>query len=162
MKQGDEDAIDIFVRGYYPDILNYCSHHCKDREWAEDLTQETFVRFFQHLDTYRHLGKAKNYLYTIAANLCRDHYKKAAEIPMDQLPEPEVNQSQEVQNKLFVEWALGRLPTELREVVILYYFHDMKLKDIAGILQIGLPLVKYRIKRAKAQLEELFREEESV
>ena len=46
MKQGDEAAFEVFVRKYYEEILNYCSYHCFDRTYAEDLTQETFVRFF--------------------------------------------------------------------------------------------------------------------
>ena len=52
---------------------------------------------------------------------------------------------EEIPNQLDVETAVGRLPDELSEVVILYYFQGIKLKEIAQILQIGLPLVKYNI-----------------
>ena len=45
MKQGDEQAFDKFVRKYYGDILSYCKYHCLDQTEAEDLTQETFLRF---------------------------------------------------------------------------------------------------------------------
>ena len=48
MKQGDDDAFEIFVRKYYSDILKYCSYHCFDTEYAEDLTQETFANFSQN------------------------------------------------------------------------------------------------------------------
>ena len=44
MKQGEDDACDLFVQKYYPDILTYCSHHCPDKGYAEDLAQETFLR----------------------------------------------------------------------------------------------------------------------
>ena len=81
MKQGDDAAFDAFVRKYYGDILKYCTFHCADRKEAEDLTQETFVRFFAKLSEYRYQGKTKNYLYTIAANLCRNHYKKRRQCP---------------------------------------------------------------------------------
>ena len=60
MKQGDEEAFDAFVRKYYNDILKYCTFHCADRKEAEDLTQETFVRFFAKLSEYRYQGKTKN------------------------------------------------------------------------------------------------------
>ena len=59
MKQGDDDAFDTFVRKYYNDILRYCSYHCSDAEYAEDLTQETFANFFFYLSDYRHKGKQK-------------------------------------------------------------------------------------------------------
>ena len=48
MKQGDDAAFDTFVRKYYDDILKYCSYHCSDAEYAEDLTQETFANFSQN------------------------------------------------------------------------------------------------------------------
>ena len=57
------------------------------------------------------------------------------------------------------EAALDRLPAELREVIILYYFQELKLTEISSTLQIGLPLVKYRVKQAKTHLERLLREE---
>ena len=83
MKQGDEEAFDLFVHKYYKDILSFCNYHCFDKEYAEDLTQETFIRFFTGLAAYRHRGKVKNYLYTIANHLCIDHLKKAREIPTE-------------------------------------------------------------------------------
>ena len=48
MKQGDDTAFDIFVHRYYRKILIYCHYHCSCKAYAEDLTQETFVRFLQN------------------------------------------------------------------------------------------------------------------
>ena len=72
MKHGDENAFDIFVRKHYEEILKYCNYHCLDASYAEDLTQETFLHFFERLSDYRYMGKTRNYLYTIAGNLCRN------------------------------------------------------------------------------------------
>ena len=82
MKSGEEEAFDIFVRKYYQDVLAYCSYHCMDQWYAADLTQETFIRFFTALSSYRHKEKVKNYLYTIAHNLCVDHVRKARDVPV--------------------------------------------------------------------------------
>lgn len=157
IKQGDEDAFDALIRKYYKEILNYCRYHCPDQEYAEDFTQETFVRFFKNISSYCFQGKTKNYLYTIAGNLCRDYYKKKREIPMEetafeQALEPEAGQMDHAVDKLTVEWAIQQLPEELKEVVILYYFQELKLAEIAKVTQTGLPLVKYRIRQAKKQL----------
>ena len=160
MKQGDEAAFEVFVRKYYEEILKYCSFHCFDRTYAEDLTQETFVRFFAKLSDYHYVGKTKNYLYTIAGNLCRDYYKKIKEEPTD---EQEINEAlglgrnheEVILDKMTVEWALRQLPDELYEVAVLYYFQDLKLTEIAGVLQISLPLAKYRVRRAKMQLQRI-------
>lgn len=164
MKRGDGKAFDLFVHKYYGEIFKYCSYHCHDASYAEDLTQETFLRFFEKLSDYRYIGKTKNYLYTIAGNLCRDYYKKAKESLLEEYPKdiPESfrqSEAEELLNRIAMEAAFDRLPEELREVIFLYYFQELKLAEIADILQIGLPLVKYRIRQAKMRLEKLLREE---
>ena len=152
MKKGDEEAMEYFVRQYYPVILQYCRYRIRDSEYANDITQETFERFFGKLIEYHHIGKTVNYLNTIAGNLCRYFYQKKPELVMEALPEQGENPMEKISDILDIEMALAKLPEELSEIIILYYFQDRKLKEIAGILQIGLPLVKYRIKRAKEQL----------
>ena len=142
MKQGDEQAFDKFVRKYYGDILSYCKYHCLDQTEAEDLTQETFLRFMNNIQSYQHIGKAKNYLYVIAGNLCKNHVKKWKADCVE-------------------KQALEQMNPELKEIIIMFYFQDFKLKEIADILQIGLPLVKYRHKRAKEELKRLLGEEDS-
>jgi len=167
MKQGDDTAFDSFVHKYYKKILTYCHYHCFDKEYAEDLTQETFVRFFTKLSDYHYRGKNLNYLYTIASNLCKDALKKVKEIPMKETElfdeeNQEEHQMENVLNKIFMQQALGQLPDELCEVLTLYYFQELKLTEISEILQIGLPLVKYRLKQARKQLEGLLGKEEKL
>ena len=152
MKNGDDTAIETFVREYYPTILRYCHLHIRDRWLAEDATQEVFARFFRTLSAYQHYGKAQNYLYVIASNICRDHYRKPEEIPMDELPEQLLSDMEPLDLRVDVHIALEKLPKELKEVTILFFFQEVKQQEIAKILGISLPLVKYRIKRAKELL----------
>lgn len=160
MKNGETQAIDAFVRKYYPSILRYCHLHIKDHGYAEDMTQEVFARFFRTLSQYQHYGKALNYLYVIAANVCRDYYRKPEEIPMDDLPEQPICEMEPLDLRIDVHTALNKLPKELREVTILFFFQELKQKEIAKILGIGLPLVKYRLKRAKELLARYLGKEE--
>ena len=165
MKQGNEKAFDKFVRKYYAGILSYCRYHCMNQAEAEDLTQETFLRFMENIASYQHIGKAKNYLYVIAGNLCKNYAKKwKAESVEQEILERELVSDGGIHRKekrMDVEQALGRLAPELIEVILLIYFGDCKLKEVADILQIGLPLVKYRHKRAKEELKKLLGEEDS-
>lgn len=161
MKSGDDTAIEEFVRKYYPAILQYCRFHTRDQEYAEDATQEVFARFFGTLDRYQHYGKALNYLYVVAANICRDFCRKSEEIPLDDLPEAAVNAMEPLELRLDVRLALEKLPTELKEVTILFFFQEVKQREIARILGISLPLVKYRIKRAKELLAGYLGKEET-
>lgn len=167
MKQGDEAAFDLFVRKYYDDILKYCMNHCPDIAFAEDLTQETFVHFFSKFSDYHYRGKTKNYLYTIAGNLCRNNFKQTREIPVEyeilvQEMEASKDLAEQATNRFAVEWAMQQLSEELREVAQLYYMKEMKQSEIAKILNIGLPLVKYRLRKSKEKLQVLLREEETV
>lgn len=164
MKQGNEQAFDTFVRKYYNEILKYCSYHCYDTEYAQDLTQETFVNFFAKLSDYHFQGKTKNYLYTIAGNLCKNYYKKNKEVLIsdEELSKYEwSNDIEQALNKVFIESAVHSLPRELKEVVVLYYLEEFKIAEIADELQISISLVKYRLTNARKQLELFGREEDT-
>ena len=162
MHQGDEGAIEEFVRKYYPLMLRYCRLHLWDAGEAEDVTQETFARFFRTLPQYQHYGKAANYLYVIAGNLCRDSFKKARPLALDDVPELAREETPALDRKLDVRRALDSLPPELREAAVLYYYQELPQIAISKILGISLPLVKYRIKRAKELLALYLGKEELI
>ncbi len=141
MKQGNDDAFDQFIRKYYEEILKYCNYHCHDAEYAKDITQETFIRF------------------------CKNFYKKKKEALLeDNIFETtyiqDTKQLDMVLDHIIIEAAIKKLPKELREVVILYYFQELKLKEIANMLCIGLPLVKYRLGQARKRLKQILGTEE--
>ena len=158
MRMGNEEALEAFVTKYYPKILKYCQSHIGDRDYAEDLSQETFVRFFRTLNRYRHYGKAANYLYTIASHVCNDYYRQVKEIPFETLPDTSLRQVQSPEDQIAIKYALNSLPPELKEVSILFFIQELKQRDIAKILGIGLPLVKYRISRARELLSAYFKD----
>ncbi len=171
MQNGDEDAMNRFVEKYYDKILNYCHYHCYDRQAAQDLTQDTFVRFFGALAGFQAMGKSVNYLYVIARNLCIDHAKRPRELSTDYFSQGEGDidsavqihmsgiSTEETERRLDIANALKKLPEELEEIIILHYFQDYTLRRSAELLGIGLPLAKYRIRRAKEELARLLGEE---
>ncbi len=162
MKIGDEQAIDDFVKKYYPKILKYCCLHIHDYGYAEDAAQETFEQFFRTLNQYRHYGKALNYLYVIAANKCKSFYRKRKELVIEEMPERFDYGMDGLGEWIDVCHALNNLPPELREITILFFFQQLKQKEIAKVLGIGLPLVKYRVRKAKELLVLYLREEENL
>ncbi len=171
MRRGDDAAFELFINKYYTDILRYCLYHCFDREEAKDLAQETFLEFFKHFREYIHQGKAKNYLYVIASGKCKDLFRKGKELPLD--PEELALRMERAEGggreaagfdpeklatRITVREGLLSLPEEFREVIVLRYYQELKLSEIAEILGIGLPLVKYRLKRGKALLDQELRD----
>lgn len=198
MKDGDDEAIEEFVRKYYPAVLRYCLLRIDDAGYAPDAVQETFERFFRNLARYRHYGKAANYLYVIAGNICRDYYRNRREMAVgdaeevlrfqrrssgtsdrlnnakDGFASSEADDSRQQENavqetsaemsasdadlRMDLRRAFAALPPELRETAILFFCQELKQREIAKILGIGLPLVKYRIRKAREQLQEMLKE----
>lgn len=159
MRMGDEKALEAFVKKYYPRILKYCRTHIDNDSYAEDMAQETFAHFFRTLKQYWHYGKAANYLYRIAANVCHDYYRKQKEILLEEFPDCPNGETEDLELRLDVQMALNSLTEELREVADLFFIQEQKQKDIARILGIGLPLVKYRIRKARERLSAYFGKE---
>lgn len=156
MRMGDEKAFESFVTKYYPAILKYCQIHIKDYGYAEDMTQETFTRFFRTFKEYKHHGKAANYLYVITSNACRDYYKKKKELLLEDLPEMPDETVNDMDRKIVISEGLDTLSDELKEVAVLFFIQECRQKDIAAILGISIPLVKYRIRKARSLLSEYF------
>ncbi|MDD3206751.1 MAG: RNA polymerase sigma factor [Lachnospiraceae bacterium] len=173
IRKGDDDAIEEFVKKYYAIIMSYCRKRVHDFNLAEDLTQETFEHFFRSLSLYRHEEKVKNYLYTIAGNLCKDNYKSGntefltgeADMVVSDLAlkikdesilsyDPMVGIEKEMDMKM----ALDKLPEIYREVVFLHFFHDLRQAEIAAVLNIKIHVVKYRIKKGKKLLRKIILE----
>lgn len=154
VKSGDEQAEEQLIKKYYSAIYQYCFLHLHDRELAEDMTQETFARYFESLQTYTEYGKLKNYLYRIAGNIIKNYYKKKKELPMEEAPWTPSTDIRDAEVRMDIERAVDRLPDELKEITILFFFQELKQKDIAELLNIKLSLVKYRISRAKKLLSE--------
>ena len=111
-----------------------------------------------------HEDKTKNYLYTIAGNLCKNHYKKKKDIPMDDeelLAYGMSNDMEQIVDKMFIDSAINSLPKELKEVIVLYYLDELKISEIAEKLQISVSLTKYRLTNARKRLKIYVREEDT-
>lgn len=152
IRNGDNQAGNQLVEKYYSSIYQYCYLHTHNQEYAEDMVQETFVRFFGALVSGAEIKKAKNYLYSIAGNIIKNNYKKKKEIVTEQLPDIEDDNLKDIEIRLDIERALEQLPEEIKEIAILFFFQGLKQKEIADLLNIKLSLVKYRVSKAKELL----------
>lgn len=155
---GDQMALAVLVTRYHTPLLGYLSRLAGgDRPLAEDLSQETFVRVLRQR-TYSGDRPFKPWLYRIATNLARDHYRTAEvrqrgatgedaqsllEIS-DSDPGPEARALAAEQGGE-VRAALAQLSEEYRVVVVLRFYQGFSLHEIAETLQIPLGTVKSRL-----------------
>lgn len=161
IQNGDPEAFETLVRKYYQNIYQFCVRRCNgDTALAADLTQDTFLKLIEHIQQYRLTGKFINFLLTIAVNICNNHFKKKSPdiVDMDTLSAvpSNLNISEEVlrqEDAKIIQQAIDRLPDMQKEVVILRFYHDRKLKEIAAITGVSLPTAKSRLKQGLDKLK---------
>ena len=152
------------IEQQYDKLLRYCYMKLRDRALAEDLTQETFIKFFESKD-YHSIGKEMAYLYTIARNLCIDSFRKQKDELIEDLPAkiqemPESRDKVEsIVDRVSIEQALDRLTADEREAVVLRFSGELSVEDIAKSMDISRFAVRRRVLSA---LEKLRKEMERV
>ena len=145
------------IEQQYDKLLRYCYMKLRDRTLAEDVTQETFIRFFESKD-YHSIGKEMAYLYTIARNLCIDYFRKQKEELIEDLPAkiqemPDSSDKVEsIVDQLSIEQALDHLTDDEREAVVLRFSGELSVEDIAKSMDISRFAVRRRISSALEKL----------
>ncbi len=135
----------------YDKIYRYCCFKVNQREIAEDITQETFLRFLESSD-YVNTGKAMQYLYTIARNLCVDEYRKRK---MELLDEEVVdsNVEDDMITWVSVRMALAELDEADRELLLLRYVNEVPVSVICKLYGISRFAVYRRVSQATKNLK---------
>ncbi len=161
IQAGDTDAFDVLVRKYYSVIFQFCYRRLNgDTDTAADITQDVFLKLLENIHAVRMLGKFKNYLLTIAANTCNNYFKKARPIYTDLNTFDIVDDSGsaleriiENENTIEVRRALHSLPDCQKEVIILRFYNDLKIREIARITKSNIPTVKSRLRQGLQKIE---------
>ncbi|MDM5329968.1 sigma-70 family RNA polymerase sigma factor [Neobacillus sp. CF12] len=159
----DHDMITKLMKQYGTSILHLVYTFVRNRQTAEDLTQEIFIKCCKHLHTFEEKASIKTWLYRIAVNHCKDylkswHYRKVhvseyiSSLVGGSKSGPEMDyQVKEGKNQLLED--IFKLPLIYKEIILLYYFHDLTLKEISEIQNMKLSTAKARIQRAKEMLK---------
>jgi|GEM_PF-4571125 RNA polymerase sigma factor (sigma-70 family) len=167
------EGFELLVKKYTPQ-LRAAAARSVGYDTAEDVTQETMKNAYQALSHYSHERilalRLRNYLYTVAVNICRHppYRQTRSEEPLyesifsalkaDQKEEPEEVFARKQDSEALAR-AINRLPPIYREVIVLHYFKELKLTEIAQQLHVPLSTVKIRHRRAKKLLAILYRQE---
>ena len=171
-QQGEVRAFEILLGRHRKTVFNFILRYVGDKETAEDLLQETFMRVIKGADAYKRQAKFTTWLYTIARNLCvdqtrrRKHRKHASlDAPMgsdddsgtllDVVASGEMASDRKSVNKQLyqrLQGAIGALSEEQREVFLMREFLDMPFKQIADVVGVPENTVKSRMRYALEKL----------
>ncbi len=173
IQQGNRRALAQLVERHHSPLLGFLYRMTNgNRPLAEDLAQEAFLRVLRNIAHYAYPRPFKAWLYATATNLVRDHFRRAdtrRTQPADTGllrqfsderagPEAAAILSDEAQR---VAAALKALPNHQREAIILRYYHDFSLAEIADTLDIPVGTVKSRLSLGLKRLRALWEEGES-
>lgn len=146
------------IHDQYQKIFKYCSSRIASRETAEDLTQETFLRFYEHPE-YLGSGREIQYLYTIARNLCIDEYRRKPEDPLpEDIPAEHGGESDWI-NRFTLRAVLDALPDDEREIIVLRYVSELSVADIAKLRGVSWFSMNRCIKRILLKMRQEFEKE---
>ncbi|MBT2758200.1 sigma-70 family RNA polymerase sigma factor [Mesobacillus foraminis] len=161
----DKDLlIDEIMHRHGQEILQLVYSYVKNRSIAEDLTQDIFVKCYKSLHTYSGKARIRTWLWRIAINHCKDYLKSwyaRNVILTEKEAEPAYHQDKTVEQKVIqksedqeLAEAVMELPIKYREVIYLFYFEELSIKEISEVTDIKENTVKTRLRRAKDLLKE--------
>ncbi|WNF38372.1 RNA polymerase sigma factor [Bacillaceae bacterium IKA-2] len=169
IKLGSQSAMEVFVKRYYKMAYSFIYRKVTDKDIASDLTQEVLMKMLKKINSYSDKGEFKNWLLTIASNHCRDFFKSKEFRHFSNLKELNDNHSTEEdvtfifnnnEKRRTIKTALQCLPDFQSEVIILKYYHDLKIKEIADVTKTSESTVKSRLKQGISKLKIFLRKDD--
>ncbi|HLO31422.1 MAG TPA: RNA polymerase sigma factor [Anaerolineales bacterium] len=165
---GDSSAIENFVQTYQQDIYRLALSILDDSSEAEDATQEALLAALRSLDSFRGVSSLKTWLYSIAVNICRNRlqrhktYNRLTRILGNILrirATPSVEESAIQRESNEAIWRVIHSMDEKHRIpIVLRYYHDLSVAEIANILQIPEGTVHSRLNAARRQLQGVLKE----
>jgi RNA polymerase sigma-70 factor (ECF subfamily) len=172
---GREEAFRELLRRYQRPVFSLIYRMVRDRELAEDVAQDTFVKVLGALDSYRPEFKFSSWIFKIASNAAIDHLRRrrldtlaiegaphatdpereeATRLQVAALAESPLEEVEARELGSAIEQAIGKLRPEYRSCIILRHIEGRSYEEIAQTLEIPLGTVKTYIHRARAELME--------
>jgi len=170
-QSGDKRAFETLMTKYFPRLLNFIYKFVHDKELAEDLTQDVFIKVYKSANKYSPGAKFQTWIYTIAKNVALNelrrhknkmvsidenldskegHYQR--QIPDQNAVQPDADVLQQ-ERKRIVKAAIEGLPESQRLAVILQRYEGLSYEDIAQSLETSVKAVKSLLNRAKENLK---------
>jgi|ERR1043165_8957504 RNA polymerase sigma-70 factor (ECF subfamily) len=174
LAEGSHNAFEELLTRYETPVITFCYAFLRNREAAEDIAQETFMRVFRNAKRYQPVAKFTTWLYKIAANLCINELKKGKlrnTLSLDEPAGPDPDGSRIVERiatdaasplselerreaQSLIGKAIEHLPPDQRTTLVMVEYHQMQYQDIAEILEVSVSAIKMRVKRARETLRE--------
>jgi RNA polymerase sigma-70 factor, ECF subfamily len=162
----DELTLNTLMKEYGQSVLWLAYSYVKDKNLAEEITQDVFVICYKKLETFREESSIKTWIYRITTNRCKDvmksrsyKYKKMTQslfehfVSKDDTPEDFLMRKTEEKE---LSLAVLAIPLKYREAIFLYYFENLKVDEISKLLSINANTVKTRLHRGRELIKQMY------
>jgi RNA polymerase sigma-70 factor (ECF subfamily) len=163
-RRGDSEIYAVLVERYKEMIYNVAYRMLGDEESARDAAQESFISAYGSLSSFKNGSKFSTWLCSIAMNKCRDHLRgRKTMVPLDDIeehavaqgPDPETALSRK-QSSRELQAALGALPADYREVIVLKHIEGLDYKEMETVLGVSANTLKVKTHRAREWMKRYF------
>lgn len=170
VKNGDLQQASLLFERYNKRIFNFLARMTMNREVAEDLTQNVFLRMIKYRNSYKEGNKFHSWIYQVARNVFSDHYqmnknRKADFVDVEKMSD----RIQDLDESLVLDEqektlhrSLALLTEEQRELLVLTRFQHMKYEEVAMLMDTTVANIKVKIHRAMAKLREHYFQLEKI
>ena len=155
----EKPDMDRLIAEYGSNLLRLCCLYLRDRAQAEDAVQDTFIKVYEKYASFEGRSSEKTWITSIAVNICRNYLRspwRRRSAGEDGLYLVEQNPPELPDGT--VTRAVMKLPSKYREVVLLAYYQEMKLREIAEMLKIPQATAATRLRRARLMLQDELKE----
>ena len=157
---GDLDAFEELIRGLQRRVHGFAYQHLRDVDEAHDLAQEIFVKLFRNLARYDDTRPFEPWFWKLAANTTINYRRKRVPLPAEPAEDAAVTDAGLTGHDPALVEALAQLDAGYRLPILLHYYADLSLEQVAQTLNLTVPAVKSRLHRARAQLRNSLAEAE--
>lgn len=170
VKSGDLQQASVLFERYHKRIFNFLARMTMDRDVAEDLTQNVFLRLIKYRNSFKEGNRFQSWIYQVARNIFSDYYQSIknrradyvdVEKMSDRMADSEESVMMDEQEKL-LQRSMAMLNEEQRELLVLTRFQHMKYEEVAVIMDTTVANIKVKVHRAIARLREHYFQLEKI
>ncbi len=170
VKRGELQRATLLFERYNKRIFNFLARMTMNRQLAQDLTQNVFLRLIKYRSSYREGHKFQSWVFQIARNVFSDHYQAHKNRFSDYVDVDKVRDNmadheewidQEEKEKV-LHASMAKLTDEQRELLVLTRFQQMRYEEVAAIMDTTVANIKVKVHRAIIKLREYYFELEKI
>lgn len=170
VKNGDLQQASLLFDRYHKRLFNFLARMTMDRELAEDLTQNVFLRMIKYRKSYREGARFQSWIYQVARNVFSDHYQAGKNKKVDHMDVEKIgnwmadedDSSRIEEQEKVLHRSLALLNEEQRELLVLTRFQHMKYEEVAELMDTTVANIKVKVHRAISKLREHYFQLEKI